>query len=85
MPDTLAVFLDAFSPRRICRPCLAKLLGEVETDVRRKLAELHRQGRIEVSRAACLNCSETRMTVRRANSDPRTAIRRTSPCSRKRA
>lgn len=85
MPDTLAVFLDAFSPRRICRPCLAKLLGEVQTDVGRKLTELHRQGRIEVSRATCLNCSETRTTVRRASPDLGSAIRRTSPYSRKRA
>ena len=64
MPEVLAVFLHTFFPRRICHACLAKLLGDPATQTRRKLDALHRSGRVEVAKAVCLNCDETRSTVR---------------------
>ena len=64
MPDALAVFLETFSPRRICYDCLTKLLGDPAEVIKQKLAILDRSGRVHISRAVCLNCDRVRRTVR---------------------
>jgi UDP-N-acetylmuramyl tripeptide synthase len=44
--------------------CLINLLGDPAEDVERKLATLRAAGRIDSGRAECLNCGQTRATVR---------------------
>jgi len=58
-------FLTAYWPKFICLPCLAKVTGRVEDDVRNVVMTLMAERRVETQAAECLNCNVTAFVVRR--------------------
>jgi hypothetical protein len=58
-------FLNAYSPKFICIPCLATVTTRTEADVRDVVMMLVAERRAETQNAECLNCNARAFVVRR--------------------
>ena len=65
MPTQIEAFLDAYTPKFICIPCLATVTSREVPDVRGTVQMLLAERRAETRVAECMNCNVTEFVVRR--------------------
>ena len=58
-------FLNAYWPKSICLPCLAKVTSRSENDVRIVVMTMVAERRVETQAGECLNCNVMAFVVRR--------------------